>query len=530
MKINLYNLTEALSVTCRTIYCKSPHSLDLSGVCLYTTSPSGARSCSPVPSDACPCTSAPSGNCVDTPDSPCALEFSPDILYLVDAETAKELCRQDLHLIIAGDSFTDFSCVRSCSLVPCGVDLLALSFEIQRMFLSYQDWQEEIHTAILQRASLSDILTICARFLKNPVSLFDTRQNLLAYAGDRSGAARDSLVSYALEHGYSPEEPDIHDFVQLFLHERQPFYYRSKNQYHNCRRLIASVYAGETILGCLGMTDTLCPFTPGEYANMKMIQQFINTAVRYSTDQPFFTDNTSWWIRQLLKGNAVNANVITYNLARCRHKPKDPYCVWIFQQDTSGEDTLKPILYNIGALFQTEFVFYYDRQVVVLDYARMDLKNAGFSRQCRALLVSHSLRCGQSMVFTDIFSLHQAFLQSLIAIWNAGPETACTFQEALFPYIRHALLGENEAGGIVYPGLDRLTAADPEYGRELLRCLEAYILHGRNISSTAKALFLHRNTITYRLEQIRKYCPMELDRMSDEELFLVYLSCRLLQG
>lgn len=50
-----------------------------------------------------------------------------------------------------------------------------------------------------------------------------------------------------------------------------------------------------------------------------------------------------------------------------------------------------------------------------------------------------------------------------------------------------------------------------EGGRELIRTLEAYFEHNGNLSQTAEALYIHRNTLIYRMERIANITGLDLD-------------------
>lgn len=50
-----------------------------------------------------------------------------------------------------------------------------------------------------------------------------------------------------------------------------------------------------------------------------------------------------------------------------------------------------------------------------------------------------------------------------------------------------------------------------ESSNDLLRTLEAYFEHHGNLSQTAEALFIHRNTLAYRLERIAQVSKLDLD-------------------
>ena len=55
---------------------------------------------------------------------------------------------------------------------------------------------------------------------------------------------------------------------------------------------------------------------------------------------------------------------------------------------------------------------------------------------------------------------------------------------------------------------------DYEGGNDLITTLEAYFDNTGNLSQTAEALYIHRNTLLYRMERIKDILAMELDNPS----------------
>ncbi|QYJ15702.1 hypothetical protein Rxycam_01529 [Rubrobacter xylanophilus DSM 9941] len=59
--------------------------------------------------------------------------------------------------------------------------------------------------------------------------------------------------------------------------------------------------------------------------------------------------------------------------------------------------------------------------------------------------------------------------------------------------------------------LGPLEAHDREHNGDLLRTLRVYLACGGNVSRTADRLYLHRNSIPYRLERIRSVVGLDLN-------------------
>jgi len=66
------------------------------------------------------------------------------------------------------------------------------------------------------------------------------------------------------------------------------------------------------------------------------------------------------------------------------------------------------------------------------------------------------------------------------------------------------------------------------YGEDLLRTLQTYIISGCNISATAEKMFVHRHTITYRINMKSQMLGVDINSLDEETRFQIYLSCRLL--
>ena len=72
------------------------------------------------------------------------------------------------------------------------------------------------------------------------------------------------------------------------------------------------------------------------------------------------------------------------------------------------------------------------------------------------------------------------------------------------------------------PALARLLEYDAKKNTELFNTLRVYTQAGFNKSRTAQLLFSHRNTISYRIQQIEQICGIDLS--NEDLLFTLQLS------
>jgi len=78
--------------------------------------------------------------------------------------------------------------------------------------------------------------------------------------------------------------------------------------------------------------------------------------------------------------------------------------------------------------------------------------------------------------------------------------------------------------------LQNLLSREPEYVREMLRTLEVYLENDGHINETAKKLFIHRNTATYRIEKLSELLDVDFKKIDDLlRLKLVFMFRRMLE-
>lgn len=73
--------------------------------------------------------------------------------------------------------------------------------------------------------------------------------------------------------------------------------------------------------------------------------------------------------------------------------------------------------------------------------------------------------------------------------------------------------------------IKRIEEYDFEHGSELLWTMKAYFRNNANISKTARQLFIHRNTLLFRLEKIENLLGVSFDNQDD--LFMMNMALRL---
>lgn len=121
----------------------------------------------------------------------------------------------------------------------------------------------------------------------------------------------------------------------------------------------------------------------------------------------------------------------------------------------------------------------------------------------------------------EVGALHASYREASQALAVGrdleGPDGVAEFDALGFYRLIHPLAASPELERYCQDLLGRITAYDTEHGTELLATLESYLRNGRNAAATARDLFIHYNTLRYRLEKLDRLTG-GLDRQANSRL------------
>ena len=83
------------------------------------------------------------------------------------------------------------------------------------------------------------------------------------------------------------------------------------------------------------------------------------------------------------------------------------------------------------------------------------------------------------------------------------------------------MMAENEFQGYYCEELERLRKEDVQKGTEFYESLKQYLLSGNNVGMAAKKLFVHRNTMIYRLQKINELLKINLNEPDTARMLLI---------
>lgn len=190
------------------------------------------------------------------------------------------------------------------------------------------------------------------------------------------------------------------------------------------------------------------------------------------------------------------------------------------------EDVAAKLVYRLP---QTWFTFH-ENGIAALVPLGDALKLPVEQRQILEDLASGEyLRIGVSNAFFSPENFARRYVQARRALDLSGqlqrPDTVCYYADYSFYDLLDSYGSPETLGLFCHPALSVLSRYDHDNGMNLYHTLEAYLQCDCSVKDTAQKLFIHRNTLNYRLERIQALTQIDLGNSNLR--FLLAMSYRI---
>lgn len=245
------------------------------------------------------------------------------------------------------------------------------------------------------------------------------------------------------------------------------------------------------------------------------------------------TENSYDVYRRILRGDLAGAD-----LAAFTHEyrlPEDlPRCALVFHIVETEQETAFNLLENITPLEDADVLIDIDRHTVALvkDMTQVDGETE-LIQYCMALQetlmeeTAHQMSIGIGRQVHRLEKLQDSFLDGRRAI-EVGrvfrPEDRVYVFERMI--VERFLLEMPLNVGARYQELLFNAENEDLFDDEMVYSLDMYLRQDLNLSDAARRLYIHRNTLVYRLDKVKKLTGYDLRTFNDAMTFKILLEMR----
>ncbi|MDO4573061.1 MAG: helix-turn-helix domain-containing protein [Clostridia bacterium] len=168
----------------------------------------------------------------------------------------------------------------------------------------------------------------------------------------------------------------------------------------------------------------------------------------------------------------------------------------------------------------------FDGKILLLAYGADAEGFRPLEKQLSAFLSEQRLRCGVSNMFSDLRQLAGHYGQALAALRSGAKERLVDYRDHMLEHMLSYIPSE-QLPFLISPDIPLLQAEDERHALQLTETLKTYLACNCHLARTAEKLFIHKNTLLYRLNRIKSLLHGDLDE-ADERLLLA-ISFKLLR-
>lgn len=449
--------------------------------------------------------------------------YSSDTLYFAYSEI------EDLppHCIIRKLSENNTACQYDTNIASVNQsDFFAIFNYVQSLIETSKQptLYEELRDIYGETNDLQLLLNIASSKLNNPLVLLDQSYRIVGYSSNFP--IQDSLFQKYITQGYCDfnlmRYQNNYGLLKT-IHDSNEIYLDNGCIHSPSQKLFQKITNGNKNLGLLIMLCEHSSVSSSHYKNLKTVKRIISQIAYKYLNQICLLKTPYEMILNYLLIGATSDEIKPY--MKGLNFSKYLSVLVIVNENRQLKVPLNSKLQNqLINLFPNIHTVIHKDSLVVLFPLDKDMEI--LSEQMLMLNVfakSHSLKIGISHAFTDFLEFLKHFQQAYAAIkfQRIFLEQTSVSQYKHFQFFH--LLSEIKNTSILknfgHPALKLLKKYDSENNTELYNTLHAFIKHSNRVKETAKSLFIHRNSLNYRIERIKQITGINLQ--DSETVFLL---------
>ncbi len=394
----------------------------------------------------------------------------------------------------------------------------------------------ELLSALANGKRLISVAEVGYRILGNPIIISDKNWRALAMVPDED----------------RPEDVDWHEFktngmlslnivtenlemnlIPMLAEATGPFYWKCDRIKY--ARLFCNIMMGGRSVATLSVMEQNRPFTKQDYETIKLLSNAISAEMQ-KTNSLHFARGLEYeeFFSDLLAGRIEDPVLIQKRAKRLNLPIKD--CQYVTAVDITEIDErkssytficdyLEKLIPNSKALVFKEYI------ILFKSYSSHSGAMESDFEKLEKFACYYHARCGISRRFQKMNEVRKHYFQAVEALklgYQMNQELVmCKYDDLAIYHIAEICSKGEDLQKLCHPKLLYLLEYDREHNTSFTESLYAYLKNARNITQTAAAVHLHRNSMIYHIKKIEEVLDISL---ADTDMLLYFeLSFRFLE-
>lgn len=397
-------------------------------------------------------------------------------------------------------------------------DLFNIIISIQKILDEEHSLNMEALAALVNQSGenrpMEFFLNSMARIMNNALVFLDQNMNIITYSTNYE--IHDPCLSESVENGFCSKE-----FLQVIrLNKAMGKWYRGKSTQilkldEDEHPKLATYTSEKEHLVCgLVMIEYHSQITEKHHLLLPLICNFL---YRQYYNSPDYGQNTvsvhDTMLYKLLDESHNEELIQQISLAKIKYPLKMKVIVARFINHTENRFIKRTLMLEFKNIFANGHVVQYKSYIVLL----VDNETLNYPA-LKELAVREDLSIGVSWDFYDISRIKEFYAQAVSCIKLATQlgksRDVFDFSEYFIWDLLNICSSKIDLNNYIMPEIKKLKEYDEENSSFLCQTLKTYLDNNQNIQKTAKLLFIHRNTVLYRIQQIKDITDLNLRNLA----------------
>lgn len=382
--------------------------------------------------------------------------------------------------------------------------------DILDAFDYYSGWSDGLMRDITDGCGLQQLVDRSYDIFREPMAVFDAGQMVIAHTTQYGPDDVDDGWKAMLRTGGG--SPDIFSKMKGQLHQSR--------YHHNVQELKLPFFSVHSLQKMLFHDDTvigqiiLLEFHRWERKGAVQLLDTLGSLVELwmnRTREDLLPMAESDIFRDLLEGVQVSEKALNYKLSMMGWEKRQEKRLLKLETPMAYKDRAYSLLSELERLFPDCCVFFHQKHIYILvNLSRTSWED--LERELNRLLEECIFHCAVSYPFYDMYQFPAAAEQCRLTLQAALEKQGGIYLcgDHALEYIRNTIHTVIDRS-VVHPALYVLKKNDEANRNDLYTTLRVYLQNNCNLVHTARALNLHRNSLLYRLNKIRRLTDLDLD-------------------
>lgn len=387
----------------------------------------------------------------------------------------------------------------------------------------YERWENSLNRILLDGGSVEDICRVSLPFFDNPMFVVSNDLKVLAVEQNK---LRPFAQKVRGKNGYLCEARVLSLLSGSSTVKKFEGGYFNITAENNVATLRMTIVSNQQVCGYVCMDDVVRPFSDGDYTRLCMMQPYILRCITLSPNvQSSAFHRAKSFLSEYLFSENPNSFELRTVISSLEWKNNDSYICCVLHI-RSRQESLYMGNYLCGYIEHCHsdvITVQKDETIYILcNLSHMKTDEEKWLSFMRKITSDYGVSVGVGSVFSDSSKIRDYFRQAKAALSfcteSNYPNGIYRFDEYRLQYILRKGLDALPLYTLLTPQLHSFLQEDAENQYENYKILRCYIRNNLNVSETSAELFLHRSSLNYRLDKIKKMLDSDLTD-KDEQLY-----------